>query len=395
MLKTRGLILAKIETTYGTDPTPTAAANAILCEIPEIEIIQQSLERKNIKSYMGGLARVNIGQGVKISFKTELKGSGTAGTAPEIGPLFRACNYTETLVALTSAAYAPNSSVTDSESVTIWVWVHNLLHKIVGCRGTFVIDLKAGEYGTVSWEMTGIYAGAIDAPVQSGTFNATVPARFVSAAFAIDSYAAIIENLKINAGNDIARRASANASTGMLSYFVKERNVTGEIDPEAPALGAGSILTLASAPTAAGTGYTVGDVLTITTGGTGGTARVLTITGGGGTGPVGTVELVTAGANYTTGTGKATSGGTGSSCTLNITALTPTPKDFWAMWSNNTPVAMTATVGATGGNICTITAPKVQPTEMKYGERESLLTYALPFVCTPNAGNDELVLTFT
>lgn len=43
--------------------------------------------------------------------------------------------------------------------------------------------------------------------------------------------------------------------------------------------GGGAITAVASAPTAAGTGYKVGDVLTITTGGTGGTVRVVSLGG--------------------------------------------------------------------------------------------------------------------
>jgi hypothetical protein len=70
----------------------------------------------------------------------------------------------------------------------------------------------------------------------------------------------------------------------------------------------GPILTLNSIPTVAGTGYAVGDILAITTGGIGGKATVLTITGGLSTGPVGTVSLTAVGAGYTTGAGKVTSG---------------------------------------------------------------------------------------
>ncbi len=81
---------------------------------------------------------------------------------------------------------------------------------------------------------------------------------------------------------------------------------------------AGHIAVLNATPTNAGTGYTVGDVLTITTGGTGGTATVLTI---GGSGAITAVALTTPGSGYSTGTGKATSGGTGTSATLNITTV--------------------------------------------------------------------------
>lgn len=80
----------------------------------------------------------------------------------------------------------------------------------------------------------------------------------------------------------------------------------------------GIISTLASAPTAGGTGYTVGDILTITTGGGNATATVLTL---GGSNAVATVSILARGTGYSTGTGQATSGGTGTGATLNITAV--------------------------------------------------------------------------
>lgn len=84
------------------------------------------------------------------------------------------------------------------------------------------------------------------------------------------------------------------------------------------ATSAGAITVLNATPTANGSGYKVGDYITITTGGTNGTATVLTVNG---TGQVLTVGLVLEGAGYTTGTGKATSGGTGTGLTLNITTV--------------------------------------------------------------------------
>lgn len=71
----------------------------------------------------------------------------------------------------------------------------------------------------------------------------------------------------------------------------------------------------------AGTGYTVGDVLTIADG-TNGKVRVATITGGGATGPVGTVTLLDAGYGYSTATAATTTGGTGTGATVNTTAAT-------------------------------------------------------------------------
>jgi len=308
MLKTRAVILAKVETSYGVDAVPSASSNAILCELPELEVVQKFLERKNARTYYGAVAGVSIGEAVKIKFATELKGSGTAGTAPEIDPLFRACNYTKSNTPATKDDYDPNSNQSAGESTTIYMYQHDIVHKIVGCRGTFTVDLTAGEYGKINWEFTGIYAAAEDGSIPSITVNATVPPRFLSAAFAIDSYAAVVEKIKIDAGNEIGRRPSANAATGILEYFIKDRKVTGEIDPEVVALAI---------------------------------------------------------------------------------------KSFWGMWSGNTLVAFTATVGSVAGNRCVITAPKVQVSDVKYAERENLLTHALKLNFTPNSGNDEIKFSFT
>lgn len=71
--------------------------------------------------------------------------------------------------------------------------------------------------------------------------------------------------------------------------------------------------------TAGGTGYSPGNILTVTTGGTEGTLLVFTAPAG----VVGSAYVLTSGSNYTTGAGKATTvspaGGTG--CTINILTL--------------------------------------------------------------------------
>ena len=74
-------------------------------------------------------------------------------------------------------------------------------------------------------------------------------------------------------------------------------------------------------PNNPGTGYTVGDIITIqSTGASGGTAVVTSISGVNPTGPVTGLSVLTTGQNYSaTGTGLSTSGGTGSSLTVNTT----------------------------------------------------------------------------
>ena len=112
----------------------------------------------------------------------------------------------------------------------------------------------------------------------------------------------------------------------------------------------GNITILAPSPSTAGTGYVVGDILTIS-GGTSGnlaTAIVATITGGGTTGPVATVTLQYGGAGYTTSSTPATTGGSGTGCVLTVSAISSTnsyDSSFSAVQIKNRDVFDTTVAG--------------------------------------------------
>lgn len=78
------------------------------------------------------------------------------------------------------------------------------------------------------------------------------------------------------------------------------------------------ITAVASTPTAAGSGYVVGDILTVTTAGSNGRVIVESVNTSGG---VLSLSLYSCGSGYSVGTGRGTSGGAGTSCTVNITSV--------------------------------------------------------------------------
>ncbi len=109
------LLTAKSETTSGTDATPTAGSNAVACEnlrvSPDFAVDQAENEHRS--SIDAGEPTV-LGGGVTIpGVSARLKGSGTAGTAPEAGPLLKACALAETTTssAITGTASAGGARV--------------------------------------------------------------------------------------------------------------------------------------------------------------------------------------------------------------------------------------------------------------------------------------------
>lgn len=83
---------------------------------------------------------------------------------------------------------------------------------------------------------------------------------------------------------------------------------------------AAGVTAVNSVPTAGGTNYVVGDVLTCSVGGSGAQVTVTSVSPGG---IVTGIELTNTGTatGFTTGTGRATTGGTGTGCTIEITSV--------------------------------------------------------------------------
>ena len=96
MLTNRQVILLKIEGTYKTDPTPTAAADAILVEnLTVAENGLRMVERPAIEQNIGTRQGLYAGTLYDITFDMEIKGSGAAGTAPECGQALQAVGFGE------------------------------------------------------------------------------------------------------------------------------------------------------------------------------------------------------------------------------------------------------------------------------------------------------------
>lgn len=231
MLKHRAVLLAKIETTYNTDPVPTGSANAILVENLTFAWTDSRMaERAVVRTVQGRLKPLFGGTLATITFDVEVKGSGVIDSPPEIGPLLRASSFAETITATASVSYTLVS--TAQESATLYFYLDGKLMKMTGALGTKTGDLSVGNYGKFSFSFTGHTYQATDATIATPTYNSQIPPVLVSVPFTIDSYAATITGLKYDTGVQVAKPGSISAADGYGRLTVTGRNVTGSIDPE-------------------------------------------------------------------------------------------------------------------------------------------------------------------
>lgn len=269
LLSRKRLILAKTETTYGTDPTPTGAANAILVRNLEITPLQaDTVTRDLIRPYLGNSDQLLAQTRVEVTFEVELAGSGAAGTAPAYGPVLKACGLSETVSASTSVTYAPVSS--SFSSVTIYFHNDGIRHKVTGCRGTFELSAEVGQIPVISFTMTGIYNAPTDEALPTPTYaNQVAPLIFKNgntSNFSIFSYAGCLQSLSFQIANEVVYRELVGCTKESL---IVNRAPAGDVVIEAPTITAKDFFTIATG-SATGSisfqhGATAGNIVTFTT----------------------------------------------------------------------------------------------------------------------------------
>lgn len=164
-------LLAKIETTEGTDAVPTGAANACLISDVNVNPLNaQNVDRALIRNYFGGSEQLVGTAYVELGFSVELAGSGTAGTAAPWGELLRACGFIES-GSVSYKQYAPDTPA-NQKSATIYYHDDGVLHKLLGAKGTCKVNMEIGSRPTLQFSFTGKYGGVAAAANPTTTLTA-------------------------------------------------------------------------------------------------------------------------------------------------------------------------------------------------------------------------------
>lgn len=163
-------VLAKVETSYGTDASPAGTANAMLVSNLSINPLNAgNVDRDNIRAYFGASEQLVGTAYVECGFDVELVGRGTAGVAPAWGALLKGCGWSETTSSGTRVEYLPTTPGTDS--LTIYWYDDGALHKLLGVRGTFQIKAQIGTRPVLSFRFLGVDGGVTAAAVASTTLT--------------------------------------------------------------------------------------------------------------------------------------------------------------------------------------------------------------------------------
>lgn len=247
MLSRKKYILAKIESVYGTDPTP-AGSNAIKTKGLQINPQQGNRVNRDLdRSTLGNDAEIAVGRFTTLSFDVELSGSGAAGTAPGYGALLRACGFAETINAGTDVQYDPVS--TGFESVTIYFYLDGELHKLTGARGTVSFNLSNDGIPMMSFTFTGLHNDPT-APVtitpSPANFAQPIPVTEQNTpTYDVDSYGARAESFTLDFANNVVYRNVVNSE----SVIITDRAPAGSLAFEQEVIGTKDFWAISKAET--------------------------------------------------------------------------------------------------------------------------------------------------
>lgn len=308
-LTRRRVILAKEESVYGTDAAPDASCGLVVRTGSDFGVSAQEKARDVLRDTLTPLGTRVSSKVVNLKMVTEFKGGGVdAGDilVPEYDALLVSCGMQRSGDATSGWTYIPVSDPGQMKSCTVYWYNDGILHKAVGCRGTFSFNLQADEPAGIEFSLTGLYVEPADQAMPSPVLADLLPPVVQGINLSLGSYAPVARSFSFSLGAELGQRKDLNASSAITGLVIRSRTPKGSLDPEVDALG----------------------------------------------------------------------------------SFNP-----WTAWSSGTTAAISAALGTNAGNRINISIPKAQYQTPKYGDREGVLVYSLPFIATGD-GDDEISLEF-
>lgn len=227
------VVWAKIESTYGVDPTPTSSDSIITTGAERDVYNGNTVSIEVDEPTLGGSELINTGPYVTVRFGVHLAGSGAAGTAPYWGVLMRACGYSETVTASTNVVYDPVSS--SFESITLYFNVDGERQVITGARGDFTLSMGRGQIPTINFTFTGLYAKPTASAMTLDKTAYVTPLPITKTntpTLSVQGYSAKAESFSFNQNNNVVYRNVIGGEDILLT----DRNPNGSFLIQAPNL---------------------------------------------------------------------------------------------------------------------------------------------------------------
>lgn len=171
--------------------------------------------------------------GVTVTDASPLTLANGAQVTPTVGtPLVAGDIWT---IPLSPPGYEYTPVSTAFSSVTLYMFLDGLLHKMTGCRGTFSADCPGGQFGSFTFTFQGSYVAAEDLALPTAPdYENTLPPQVELAALNISGNEAFCAaRWAIDIANNVVPRDCVNNNDAFAGVIITGRSPTASFDPEA------------------------------------------------------------------------------------------------------------------------------------------------------------------
>lgn len=230
----RQVLLAKKETTYGTDAVPTGAEAMLAYDLAPTPPAISYASRRPATPWFRGAEQVVANKHQPLVFGIEAAGSGTAGTAPAYKELMKAAGLAEVVTPGVKTEYSPASPPYDSASV--YFHVDGERRRSLGTRFGLAFEAEAGNVPMFRFTGMGLYtarsAQAMPAPNWAAFRNGIAVNMANTPTFTLFGTACVLRRLAVEFG----QKAFYHNLVGAEEVRLTGREPSGSVLVEAPAL---------------------------------------------------------------------------------------------------------------------------------------------------------------
>lgn len=229
--------LVKEESSYGSDPTPTAGANAIrgvgrLWPAITPEAAFPNMREEELSNSLIGVAPgPSAGQLVNFDWRLPLRGAGAAYSSstpvrPEADPFLRASGFSRTHVdtgSSESVSYA--FADTSHSSAAAYLYAAGKRFVVLGMRGNMTLEGAVGQPAFARFALQGMLAGVTEASVPSMTLTSIIAPVMKGIALTLtpsgqSAWTPKVPGFELTTGHAVDRADDVNAADGVEGFFI-------------------------------------------------------------------------------------------------------------------------------------------------------------------------------
>jgi len=247
-LSRRTVVTAKSEASYDSGETPALADDALLLfgdgaavYSQSINVVDQPALRASLTPQKALIGRSTATVSLSTVLMTASKVTDTTGetsSRPFFSNLLKACGMSEAIgtdASSSSTVYTPLT--TGVESVCLWIYADNILHKVDGCYGNYTLTMNAGAQPDLQFQMMGLYQVPSAGSISGVAYPTDDKVLVENEQITIGAFTPKVRSLTLNWATTMAERNDANADKGFCGFHITERAPTLNVTIEEDSLG--------------------------------------------------------------------------------------------------------------------------------------------------------------